>query len=103
MLVDEAYFDFSGETVLPWIREYPNLVVTRTFSKAFGLAALRVGCLFANAELAEAMHRAQNPFAVNSLALLCACVAIRHEDYVSRYVAEVKAQPGGVVPMVRIR
>jgi len=91
VLVDEAYFDFSGETVLPWVRKYPNLVVTRTFSKAFGLAALRMGCLFAHAELAEALHRAQNPFAVNSLALLCACVAIRHEDYVRRYVAEVKA------------
>jgi histidinol-phosphate aminotransferase len=91
VLVDEAYFDFSGETVLPWIREYPNLVVTRTFSKAFGLAAVRLGCLFANPELAEALHRAQNPFAVNALALLCACVAIRHEDYVRRYVAEVKA------------
>lgn len=91
VLVDEAYFDFSGETVLPWIRQYPNLVVTRTFSKAFGLAAVRIGCLFANPELAEALHRAQNPFAVNALALLCACVAIRYENYVRRYVAEVKA------------
>jgi histidinol-phosphate aminotransferase len=91
VLVDEAYFDFSGETVLPWIREYPNLVVTRTFSKAFGLAALRMGCLFANAQLAEVLHRAQNPFAVNALAVMCACVAIRHADCVRRYVAEVKA------------
>jgi histidinol-phosphate aminotransferase len=91
VLVDEAYFDFSGETVLPWIREYRNLVVTRTFSKAFGLAALRMGCMFANPELAEALHRAQNPFAVNALAVMCACVAIRHEDYVRGYVAEVKA------------
>jgi len=91
VLVDEAYFDFSGETVLPWIRKYKNLLVTRTFSKAFGLAALRMGCLFAHAELAEALHRAQNPFAVNSLALVCACVAIQHEDYVRKYSAEVKA------------
>lgn len=91
VLVDEAYFDFSGQTVLPWIRKYPNLIVTRTFSKAFGLAALRMGLIFANPELAEALHRAQNPFAVNSLALLAACEAIRHEDYVQRYVAEVRA------------
>lgn len=91
MLVDEAYFDFSGETVLPWIRKFPNLAVTRTFSKAFGLAALRMGCLFASAELAEAFRRAQNPFAVNALALACALEAIKHEDYVRRYVKEVRA------------
>jgi histidinol-phosphate aminotransferase len=90
VLVDEAYFDFSGETVLPWIRKYRNLVVTRTFSKAFGLAALRMGCLFASRELAEALHRAQNPFAVNSLALECAIVAIRHEGYVRRYADGVR-------------
>lgn len=91
VLVDEAYHDFSGDTVLPWIRKYPNLVVTRTFSKAFGLAALRLGLIFANAELAEAMGRGQNPFPVNSLALVAACVAIEYTDYVRHYVAEVRA------------
>lgn len=91
VLVDEAYFDFSGETVLPWVKKYSNLVVTRTFSKAFGLAALRMGCLFAQAEVVEALHRAQNPFAVNSLALMCACLAIQYDDYVRKYAAEVKA------------
>jgi len=90
VLVDEAYFDFSRETVLPWIRKYSNLVVTRTFSKAFGLAALRMGCMFANPELAELLHRGQNPFGVNSLALAAACEAIRHEAYVRRYADEVR-------------
>ncbi len=91
VLADEAYFDFCGETVLGWIRKYENLVVTRTFSKAFGLAALRMGCIFANAELAENLRRAQNPFSVNSLAVACACEAIRHEEYVRRYAGEVRA------------
>ncbi|MBZ5566126.1 MAG: histidinol-phosphate transaminase [Acidobacteriia bacterium] len=91
VLVDEAYYDFSGETVLPWIRKYPNLAVTRTFSKAFGLAALRMGYLFAKPELTEVLHRAQNPFAVNSLALAAACVAIEHEDYVRKYAGEIRA------------
>ena len=91
VLADEAYFDFCGETVLGWIRKYENLVVTRTFSKAFGLAALRLGCIFANARLAENLRRAQNPFAVNSLAVACACEAIRHEEYVRRYAGEVRA------------
>jgi histidinol-phosphate aminotransferase len=91
VLVDEAYFDFSGETVLGWIRKYENLVVTRTFSKAFGLAALRMGCMFANPRLVESLHRAQNPFAVNSLAIACACEAVRHDDFVRRYAQEVRA------------
>jgi histidinol-phosphate aminotransferase len=91
VLADEAYFDFCGETVLGWIRKYENLVVTRTFSKAFGLAALRMGCIFANARLAENLRRAQNPFAVNSLAVACACEAIRHKEYVRRYAGEVRA------------
>jgi histidinol-phosphate aminotransferase len=91
VLVDEAYYDYSGETVLPWIRKYENLLVTRTFSKAFGLAALRMGFIFGNPELVELMHRAQNPFQVNSLALLAAEIAIQHERHVRKYVAEVCA------------
>jgi histidinol-phosphate aminotransferase len=88
VLVDEAYYDFCDETVLPWIRRYPNLIVTRTFSKAFGLAALRMGLIFAHKETIDALHRAQNPFVVNSLALLAACVAIRHTGHLRRYVKE---------------
>ena len=91
VLVDEAYYDYSGQTVLPWIRKYENLLVTRTFSKAFGLAALRMGFIFGNPELVELMHRAQNPFQVNSLAMLAASIAIQHEGHVKRYVAQVRA------------
>jgi len=91
VLVDEAYFDYSGQTVLPWIRKYQNLLVTRTFSKAFGLAALRMGFIFGHPELVELMHRAQNPFQVNTLALVAASIAIRHEGHVKRYVAQVRA------------
>jgi histidinol-phosphate aminotransferase len=90
VLVDEAYYEFSGETVLPWIRRFPNLVVTRTFSKAFGLAALRMGAIFSNATVADAVHRGQNPFAVNSFALAAALEAIRHQGHVRRLVAEVR-------------
>lgn len=89
ILVDEAYVDFSGQTVLPWIRKYPNLIVTRTFSKAFGLAGLRLGCVLTNAKVAEPMRRSQNPFAVNSLVLACALEAIKHDQYVARYARQV--------------
>jgi histidinol-phosphate aminotransferase len=91
VLVDEAYVDFCGQTVLSWIRKYPNLVVTRTFSKAFGLAALRLGCIFTNAGIADPMRRAQNPFAVNSLALACALEAIKHGKFVARYARQICA------------
>ena len=90
VLVDEAYQDFSGQTILPWIRKYPNLIVTRTFSKAFGLAALRMGCLFANPQLIEPLQRGQNPFAVNSLALLCTCIAIRCDAQVRKYAETIR-------------
>ena len=89
VLVDEAYFDYSGHTVLPWIRKFENLLVSRTFSKAFGLAALRMGFIFGNPELVELLHRAQNPFQVNSLALAAASIAIQHEEHVKKYVAQV--------------
>jgi histidinol-phosphate aminotransferase len=91
VLVDEAYYDYSGRTVLPWIRKYENLLVTRTFSKAFGLAALRMGFIFGNPQLVGLMHRVQNPFQVNSLALAAASIAIRHEEHVQRYVAQIRA------------
>jgi len=91
VLVDEAYQDFSGETILPWIRKYPNLIVSRTFSKAFGLAALRLGCLFADAELIESLQRGQNPFTVNSLAMIAAGIAIQYDAQVRKYAEEIRA------------
>ncbi len=91
ILVDEAYYDFSRETILPWIRRYPNLIVARTFSKAFGLAGLRLGFLFANAKLADLLRRAHAVFPVNVIALSCALEAIKHEAYVTRYAATVSA------------
>jgi histidinol-phosphate aminotransferase len=90
-VVDEAYCEFSGKTVLPWIRKYPNLIVTRTFSKAYGLAALRLGCILTNAHTADDMRRGQNPFPVNSLALVGALAAIEHADYARRYAAEIRS------------
>jgi histidinol-phosphate aminotransferase len=89
VLVDEAYFDYSGETVLPWIRRYPNLVVARTFSKAYGMAGMRLGMMFAGPELTGWMRRAQPVFPVNSLALVAALEAIRHPEAVRRHAQQV--------------
>lgn len=89
VLVDEAYFEFSGLTVLPWIRQRPNLIVSRTFSKAAGLAALRLGALFGREDLISAMRRAFTPYPVNSLALVAAEAAVSDEQFLRGYAQEV--------------
>ncbi len=91
LLVDEAYYDFYGRTVLPLIRRYRNLVVARTFSKAHGLAALRLGCLFAHRETAAHLKKAQSPYSVNVVALVAACEAVSDQGFLRRYVDQVLA------------
>jgi histidinol-phosphate aminotransferase len=89
VLIDEAYFDFFGVTVLDWIREYPNLFVSRTFSKAYGMAAMRCGCLFSSAGNVAWLRKAQSPYSVNMLAGIAARAAIADGEYLRKYVGEV--------------
>ena len=79
VVVDEAYTEFSGLSILRWIRHCPNLVVLRTFSKAAGLAGLRLGCIFANPKLIRILKSAASPFSVNTAALVAAEAAIRDQ------------------------
>lgn len=91
LLVDEAYFHFYGETVIDLIGKIPNLVVARTFSKAYGLAGLRLGLLAGPAELMRWVRRVLSPYSVNSLALACLPPALEDADYLNWYVGEVLA------------
>ena len=91
VLIDEAYYEFCGVTALPLVKDYPNLFVSRTFSKVFGLAAMRFGCLFSQSSNVEFMHKAQSPYSVNAIAALAATAAVQDTDYVRKYVAEVIA------------
>jgi histidinol-phosphate aminotransferase len=91
VLVDEAYFHFFGETVLELIGCVPNVIVARTFSKAYGLAGLRLGVLCAAEEQMQWMRRAISPYSVNSVALACLAAALDDEAYVQWYVEEVLA------------
>ena len=92
VVIDEAYFEFSGVTVIPWIRRYANLIVTRTFSKTAGLAGLRLGCIFVNRELAATMRKAQSPYPVNAAALVAGEAAMRDRAFIARTLRDV--QPG---------
>lgn len=91
VLIDEAYFEFSGVTALPLIAARPNLFVSRTFSKVFGMAAMRIGCLFSQADNVAFLHKAQSPYSVNALATLAARAAVREKAYIEAYVDEVLA------------
>jgi histidinol-phosphate aminotransferase len=91
VLVDEAYFDFSRVTALGLIRERPNLFVSRTFSKVYGMAAMRCGCLASQSENIEFLHKAQSPYSVNALAAIAVRAAVRDTAYVENCVHEVLA------------
>jgi histidinol-phosphate aminotransferase len=91
LLVDEAYFHFHGETVIDQIGVVPNLIVARTFSKAYGLAGLRLGLLAGPEELMRWIKRVLSPYSVNSLALACLPPALEDAAYLDWYVGEVLA------------
>jgi histidinol-phosphate aminotransferase len=91
LLVDEAYFHFYGETVIDLVGAVPNLIVARTFSKAYGLAGLRIGLLAGPIELMRWIKRVLSPYSVNSLALACLVPALEDTVYLDWYVAEVSA------------
>lgn len=90
VLIDEAYFHFWGETAIGLWREVPNLFVSRTFSKAYGMAGLRIGVLMGNQEQMAMLRRASSPYNLNSVALACLPAALADREYVTNYVAEVK-------------
>jgi len=91
VMIDEAYYEFSGITALPILETHPNLFVSRTFSKVYGMAAMRLGCLFSNPANIGFLHKAQSPYSVNTLAILAAQEAVRDRAYVENYVTEVLA------------
>jgi histidinol-phosphate aminotransferase len=90
VLVDEAYFEFYGKSLLARRRETPNLFVARTFSKAYGLAGLRAGVLVGDPDQMGAVRRVCSPYNVNALALASLPEALADQEYIQRYVGEVR-------------
>ena len=96
VLVDEAYYEFFGKTSAGLVNKYDNLAVTRTFSKTFGLAGLRIGYILSNKNIIAILHKTISPYSVNAIALVCAAAALDDENFVKKYVAKVISERGRV-------
>ncbi len=90
VVVDEAYFEYVEETDYPdtikWLEKYPNLIVTRTFSKIYGLAGLRIGYAICSEEISDLLNRVRHPFNVNSLGLVAASLALDDNEHLQKCV-----------------
>lgn len=94
VVVDEAYIEYAKAlmgndypNVMKDLQTYPNLMITRTFSKAYGLASLRIGALIANPEVIALIHRIREPFNVNQMAQVAAMAALQDQDFIEQSVA----------------
>jgi histidinol-phosphate aminotransferase len=90
LMVDEAYYHFHGESTIGDVATVPNLIVARTFSKAYGLANLRIGMLAGDEKLLKYVRKVSSPYNVNGVALDCLPVALADEDYLAWYVEQIR-------------
>jgi histidinol-phosphate aminotransferase len=95
VVLDEAYTEYVQDPEFPdalaWLDQFPNLIVTRTFSKIYGLAGLRVGYAASSPEIADMLNRVRQPFNVNSLALAAATAALDDDAFLEQSVATNQA------------
>ena len=89
VLIDEAYIHFGGESLLDEIGRIDNLFISRTFSKAYGLAGFRLGALTGATGQVKMLRRVASPYNVNGIALTCLAAALDDRDYIASYVAQV--------------
>ncbi|AFK23219.1 histidinol-phosphate transaminase [Pyrococcus sp. ST04] len=92
VVVDEAYVEFAGKSLLDKVLEYPNLILLRTFSKAFGLAAIRAGYMVASDEVINAIYRIKSPFSVSSVTMIIAETLLDHYEVVEERVKFIVAE-----------
>lgn len=91
IVVDEAYHEYIDRAdyldLIPLLNQYPNLILTRTFSKAYGLAGMRLGYSISSPEIADMLNRARLPFNVNSIAASAACAALLDQEHIQKSIA----------------
>lgn len=92
VVVDEAYVEFAGESLSAEINNYPNLLVMRTFSKAFGMAALRLGYVLGNKELINNLNKVRQPFNVNSFSQQAGVIALKYESEYKKQIEIIKKE-----------
>jgi len=94
IVLDEAYYEYARGDVypetVPLLEKYPNLIILRTFSKAYGLASLRVGYGMASGEIVSYLNRIRPPFNINTLAQMAAAAALDDQDFVQNTVTETR-------------
>jgi histidinol-phosphate aminotransferase len=89
VIVDEAYIEFGGTSFLPELVRHPNVLVGRTFSKAYGLAGIRVGILMGQPQSLDAVRDVTLPFNINAVAIAATLAALEDLEFLPRYAAEV--------------
>jgi histidinol-phosphate aminotransferase len=92
IVVDEAYFEFSGQSMLPYLKNCPNLVILRTFSKAYSLAGLRLGYVLANPEVVDMLARVRMPYSVNAFTQGVGELVMDNVAKFDQSIAEITAQ-----------
>ncbi|NLI73551.1 MAG: histidinol-phosphate transaminase [Euryarchaeota archaeon] len=92
VIVDEAYGEFADYSFMPMVNDYDNLIVTRTFSKAYGMAGLRVGYMAANIDMAEQLQKIKIPYSLNRFSEQVAIAALRNHEYIDRTIELVQTE-----------
>jgi histidinol-phosphate aminotransferase len=92
VVVDEAYGEFAGESFMPLVDRYENLIVTRTFSKAYGLAGMRIGYMASNLDMANVMQTVKIPYSLNRVSEHVAIAALKDQRYVRESVETVNRE-----------
>ena len=100
VVVDEAYADFCGESVLPKLNDYPNLIVLRTCSKAFGLAGIRLGFAMASEAIITALHTVRSPFNINALTQAVGAEVLRQPERLKAMIAEILVNKRGFIAAI---
>jgi histidinol-phosphate aminotransferase len=103
VILDEAYHEFSGQTALPLLHEYRNLVVLRTFSKAMSMAGLRFGYMMAHAEIAREVYKSKLPYNVNIFTLAAAEIVIERRSVLDKGIAALVRERARVFAELRQR
>lgn len=91
-VVDEAYAEFADSTMIPYLNELPNLLILRTFSKAYGLAGVRIGYVLGSPEVIRDLIKVRQPYSVDAVSQAIGCAILDHKDSFEPLIAEIKMQ-----------